>query len=90
MNRITWVEHDENYTSGTVGRFIWCEIIRNDTTAWWTFKPKYEYVLRTLVRSAGTVETHTRVYGGFYSTIAEAKSEAETILEVFLDEANAI
>jgi hypothetical protein len=90
VNRITWVEHNSDYIAGTVGRFMWCEITRINNSPFWVFKPKYKYMIRTLVRSAGTVETHTRSYGGFYSTIDEAKREAEVILDTFLDEAIAV
>lgn len=97
VNRIIWTEQDStdrSYWKGTVGRFHWCDIARKDVS-WWFQPRKYEYVLRTLVRSAGTHETHkltkhTRCYGGFFATLEEAQQEAEMILGVFLDEANAI
>lgn len=90
MNRITWVEHNPDYTKGTVGRFKWCEIIRVNDSPFWVFKPHYKYVVRSLLMSAGTVEKHTRHYGGDFDTIDEAKVEAELILEYFLGEATTI
>jgi hypothetical protein len=90
MNRITWVEHNPDYTKGVVGRFKWCEITRVNDSPFWVFKPQYKYVVRSLLASAGIVEKHTRNYGGYFDTIEEAKVEAEAILECFLEEANAI